>query len=96
MTGGHRVQPESPVGALTQRLAERVAGREPDQRGQVRGERPLGVAGGVQLVGQAASRKQVVPGRAELTGARPGPLVAADPRRRGRRLDSAGRVAGSG
>jgi hypothetical protein len=28
MTGGHRVQPESPVGALTQRLAERVARRE--------------------------------------------------------------------
>ena len=69
MTGTHRVQPESAVGASTQRLVERVAGREPEQRGQLRGERSLDVAGGVQLVGQAATLGPVVPGRPELAGA---------------------------
>ena len=72
MTGTHRVQPESPVGALTQRLAERVAGREREQRGQLRGERSLDAAGGAQLADQAAAREQVIPCRPELAGARLG------------------------
>jgi len=79
-----------------QRLAERVAGHEPEQRGQVRGERSLDVARGVQLVGQTASREQVIPGRPELAGARLGPLVVADPRRRRRRLGGAGRITDGG
>src|SRR6266498_2951896 len=90
------IQPEPTPGALAERLAQRIAAGEPQQHWQLRGKRPLDVAGGVQPIGHAATREPVVPGRPEYAGGVVDPLGAAHPRRRGRRLDRAGGVAGGG
>src|SRR5690348_12962596 len=71
-----RVEVESPVGARVECLLQAAAGGEPEGEGGFVGE-CAGVAGGVELGGDAAAREDRVPG--ELPGTGAGPFVAARP-----------------
>src|SRR5829696_7894783 len=61
-----RIELESSLGALAERLLERRAAGEPQHLRGLSGELPIGISGQVQPAGHTTPREPVVPGGGEL------------------------------